>query len=177
MPGVERDRLEIRRLTEADVEAYHPVRRRGLAEHPDAFGRAVEELQSPAELAEEFRARHDGRESFVLGAGDGRLAGIVSCTREKGVKNRHKALLWGMYVVPEARGRGLGRRLVLATVERARTWPGLEQINLAVATHNAPARALYAACGFAVFGLERRALRLPDRYVDEEHMVLFLGGP
>jgi RimJ/RimL family protein N-acetyltransferase len=160
------------------VEAYHPVRRRALAEHPDAFGRAIEELQSPAEMAREFRAVHDGAESFVLGALDGGLVGIASCTRERGVKNRHKALLWGMYVVPEARGRGVGRRLVAAVIERARAWPGLEQVWLAVAAHNEPARALYRACGFEAVWLERRALKLPDRYVDEEHMVLHLsGGP
>jgi RimJ/RimL family protein N-acetyltransferase len=42
-------------------------------------------------------------------------------------------------------------------------------------TANAPARALYRAAGFEVFGVERRALRVGDRYFDEEHMVLHLG--
>jgi RimJ/RimL family protein N-acetyltransferase len=64
--------------------------------------------------------------------------------------------------------------LLDAAIARARAWPGVEQIQLAVMTENAPARRLYLAAGFEVFGLERRALRVGDRYVDEEHMVLHL---
>jgi hypothetical protein len=37
---------------------------------------------------------------------------------------------------------------------------------------------LYAALGFRSFGCERRALKIGERYVDEEHMVMDLksGG-
>jgi RimJ/RimL family protein N-acetyltransferase len=171
--------MATRRLTEADTEAYRRVRLRALAEHPDAFGRALEEAEPPDEMAEQLRTRHDGRESFILGAVQrGELVGTVGCSRDRPRKHRHKALIWGMYVVPEARGRSIGRVLLEEAIARARTWPGLEQLVLAVGTHNEPAQALYRACGFAVFGVERRALKLPDRYVDEAHMVLYLdGGP
>jgi len=167
--------VEIRHLAEADAEAYHRVRLRALRDHPDAFGRAYEEAQSLAEMAEEFRSRHDGEASFILGAlAAGELLGTVGCSRDHGLKNRHKALIWGMYVAPEARGRGVGRALLEAAIDRARAWPGLEQLTLGVAVHNQPARALYRECGFEAFGLERRCLKLADRYIDEEHMVLFL---
>src|SRR5262245_31316976 len=167
--------VEIRRLAEADAEAYRGVRLRALRDHPDAFGRAYEEAQSLEEMVEEFRSRHDGGSSFILGAFTaGEVLGTVGCSRDHGLKNRHKALIWGMYVAPEARGRGVGRALLEAAIERARAWPGLEQLTLGVAVHNQPARALYRECGFEAFGLERRCLKLADRYIDEEHMVLFL---
>jgi RimJ/RimL family protein N-acetyltransferase len=67
--------------------------------------------------------------------------------------------------------------LLDAAIARARAWPGVEQVQLAVMTANAPARALYVSAGFEVFGLERRALKVGDRYVDEEHMVLHLPSP
>jgi ribosomal protein S18 acetylase RimI-like enzyme len=52
------------------------------------------------------------------------------------------------------------------------------QIHLEVAVHNDAARALYDSLGFAVIGREPRGLRLPDRDVDEDYMVLLLdGGP
>jgi RimJ/RimL family protein N-acetyltransferase len=166
--------VEIRKLTDADAEAYRAVRLRALREHPDAFGRAYEEAQGLDEMREEFRSQHDGRRSFILGALDGKLVGIVGCARERGVKNEHKGLIWGMYVAPEAGGRGVGRALLSAAIERARAWPGLEQLWLSVGTHNQRAGALYRGCGFERFGLERRALKLGDRYIDEEHLMLFL---
>lgn len=54
-------------------------------------------------------------------------------------------------VRPSARRRGLGRRLVEAAVARARL-DGVERLFLEVAVGNAPARALYAACGFDEVG-------------------------
>jgi len=33
---------------------------------------------------------------------------------------------------------------------------------------------LYASLGFEVFGTEKRALKVGQRYVDEDYMVLFL---
>jgi RimJ/RimL family protein N-acetyltransferase len=166
--------VEIRQLTEADAEAYRAVRLRALREHPDAFGRAYEEAQGLDEMTQDFRSQHDGRRSFILGAFGGELVGTVGCARERGMKNEHKALIWGMYVVPEAWGRGVGRALLSAAIERARKWPGLEQLWLSVGTDNQRASALYRSCGFEPFGLERRALKLGDRYIDEEHMMLFL---
>ena len=167
--------LETRLLTEADAEVYRRVRLRALREHPEFFGRAYEEAETLEETVEQLRTRHAGRESFILGAFEAELVGITSCSRDRGVKHRHKALIWGMYVAPEARGHGIGRTLLREAIRRARAWPGLEQIVLGVATHNEAARALYRSCGFEVFGVERRALKVGARYVDEEHMVLRLA--
>jgi RimJ/RimL family protein N-acetyltransferase len=166
-----------RLLTAADTDAFRRLRLRALREHPDMFGRAYEETQSATEMAEEFRTLHDGQAGFILGGFDDELIGIIGCARERGIKREHKALVWGVYVVPEARGCGWGRRLLEATIRQAREWPGLERIWLSVGIHNAQARALYQSLGFAVFGLERHAMKLGDRYVDEEHMVLDLAQP
>jgi len=164
----------MRLLTAADADAYRRLRLRALSEHPEFFGRAIEEAETLAEITEQLGTRHDGRESFILGAFADGLVGIASCSRDRGMKHRHKAMIWGMYVAPEARGRGIGRRLLLEAIARAAAWPGLEQLVLGVATHNETARALYRSCGFAVFGVEPHALKLGERYVDEEHMVLRL---
>ncbi len=59
----------------------------------------------------------------------------------------------------------------------ARAAPGLEQIVLAVTAHNTVARSLYTSLGFQTYGLERHALKLGDRYLDEELMVLWLIAP
>src|SRR5262245_49264155 len=153
--------MPIRPLTGADAALYHRVRLRALLEHPDAFGADAREWQdAPLEAVVARLTRPNG---FVLGAfEDGALVGNAGAFREDSPKVRHKATIVGVYVAPEARGRGLGRALVLAAMERAGSWDGITQLHLSVATPNEAARRLYASLGFRVIGREPRALRLPD---------------
>jgi ribosomal protein S18 acetylase RimI-like enzyme len=173
--------ISIRPLTEADAVAYREVRLRGLREDPDAFGSSyADEAARPLEVAiARFRARLSAPDSFFLGAFDARgtLLGVVGFTREAGEKERHKATITGMYVVPEARGRGVGRALLDETLTRSRRLPGLAQVQLSVVTRKVAARALYASFGFAPWGLERQALKLGEEFLDEEHLVLFVTPP
>jgi ribosomal protein S18 acetylase RimI-like enzyme len=168
--------VTIRALGPADAPAYRAQRVRALRDHPEAFGRTPEEVDSVEMLAERFRTDADADADFVLGGFDGdTLVGVVGCRRERLVKHRHTAYIWGMYVAPEHRGTGLGRRLLVAAVARARTWPDLDSLWLDVTTTNHGARALYASCGFRTAGIKPRALKVGDRYYDEEVMVLDLG--
>lgn len=125
--------------------------------------------------AEEVRRRFPCAEgNFVVGAFDegGQLVGVAGFYREKHLKLLHKGVVWGMYVAPEARGRGVGRALLSAVIERARSLAGLEQIVLDVVTVNEAARSLYRAQGFQVYALEQRAMKQAGEYYDVEHMVL-----
>ena len=87
----------------------------------------------------------------------------------------HKDGLWGVYVVHEARGAGVGTLLISACIEHARRIEGVLQIHLTVASHNASAVRLYERCGVRRYGAEPRAHILPDgREIDEDLMVLLL---
>lgn len=170
--------MEVRQLTETDAEAYWQIRLRMLKEHPEAFGRAFEEsVERPTSSVMERFREDEAKGNFIVGAFDGQaLVGTVGFGRDDGIKLRHKGTIWGVYVAAEARGKGVARALMREAIERASMLPGLEQINLAVASDNAPARNLYLSFGFEVFGYERHAMKLSKRYVDEEHMVLHLGN-
>jgi RimJ/RimL family protein N-acetyltransferase len=75
------------------------------------------------------------------------------------------------------RGTGVGRDIMNSVLEHAARVEGIEQIVLAVATTQAAAMGLYLSLGFRSFGCERRAQKIGERYVDEEHMVLYLAVP
>jgi ribosomal protein S18 acetylase RimI-like enzyme len=173
--------MTVVRLGSVDVPDFWQLRLRGFREEPTAFGSSYEEaaVRPLAEVTRDFPA--SGDDSFVLGArapdGLAGLAGIVGLRREERRKRRHRAELWGMYVRCEARGQGVGRALLDELVRRARAMDPaqpLEQILLTVMAHNEPARALYRAVGFVVYGVAPRALRLDGKVYDEELMRLDL---
>ena len=144
--------MHIRQLERDDAPPYNALRLRMLRAYPDAFTSSYEEdslkalTWAEARIAAGAGAPHD----FVLGAFDPDtvLIGSVGLSIETKMKQRHKALLFGMYVAPEMEGRGVGRALLAACLERARGIPGLEQVNLSVTATNERARRLYEAAGF-----------------------------
>jgi len=101
-------------------------------------------------------------------------SGVAGFYREKGPKSRHKGRVWGVYVTPEARSAGMGRRVMQALLRRINSIDGLDQVLLSVAATQMPAIRLYRSLGFKSFGTEPRALRIGERYIDEQHMVLRL---
>jgi RimJ/RimL family protein N-acetyltransferase len=162
--------LDVRRLGTDDVASYRDLRLEGLKSHPEAFASSWEsEAEKPLSWwAERLKS------SIVLGGWvDGSpLAGVAGFRVQDAVKLRHKAVLWGMYVRPEARGTGLAAALLQRAIEHASTL--VEEISLTVVTTNAAACRLYRAAGFKEFGLERRALKVGSEYHDEMLMALSL---
>src|SRR5262249_19931377 len=160
-------------LTEADAAAYWPLRLRALREEPAAYAAAYEEQRDlPLELAAtRLREAERAPDKAIFGAFDerGQLVGTIGLAREECAKRQHKAVIWGVYVAPEARGRGAGAALLQTALDFGRQIQGLEQVLLAVAAVNAAARALYRTAGFEAWGMEPLALKLADHYVDEEH--------
>ena len=166
--------MEIRALGEADVAIYWPLRLEALRTDPEAFGSDYEESRQRPLTAVAERLRDDGASQFTLGAFDGdRLIGTVTFQRESRRKTQHKGWIQGMYVTPSARGRGVGRALMEAAIARARTGPGLEQIQLGVVATNVAAHRLYLSLGFQVYGTEPHALKIAAQRFDEDLMVLF----
>lgn len=167
--------MNIRVLDESHAQIYQELRLSALKTNPEAFGSTYErETAFSLETVAERLIPTEGK--FVLGVFDdnGALVGIVTIVRENSLKTAHKANVYGMYVAPEMRERGVGRALMLELISKARRCQGLEQINLAVVSENIPAKKLYMSLGFEVYGVERNALKYNERYFDEDLMVRFL---
>ena len=77
----------------------------------------------------------------------------------------------GIGLLPEFRGRGVGRQLMETTVYAA--WRrGMTRIELTVREHNANAIALYKRLGFEIEGLHRNAVRIDGQYQNVYAMAL-----
>lgn len=142
------------------------------AAHPEAYtSSAAERAGLPLAWWETRLSSAPAAQEIVLGAlQDGEIAGVVGLSFEQRQKVRHKAILFGMYVRPHWRGRGLGRQLLLAALEHARERPGVLVVQLTVTEGNRPAEALYESCGFARFGVEPLAVAAGSQYLSKIHL-------
>lgn len=163
--------MNIRRLTPADAPEFRALRLSALREEPTAFGSShEEEVVFPPETTAARLAEHPDQGAFGAFDGD-RLIGLVTLRREAPRKLRHKGMVYGLYVAPEARGQGVGRALLVQALALAESVPELLQVSLSVNAGNGAAIALYESLGFQTFGREPGALRVDGVLHDELHMV------
>jgi putative acetyltransferase len=101
---------------------------------------------------------------------DGQVVGWCDVLPENGQARSHVGTL-GMGLIPSARHRGIGAKLLQATITEA--WSkGFTRIELGVLTDNASAKALYERFGFETEGVMRRAYRIDGEYRDGYSMAL-----
>lgn len=166
----------LRTLAPEDATAFQALRLRGLKECPDAFASSYEEEIDT--LQEEIERRLKPKpDSAILGAfQEGKLVALTGVQRESMAKLAHKAFIWGVYVAPEARGNGIGGKVVSHALSYASETLGVRQVNLGVNTKNTAAVALYRKLGFTQYGLERGFLLVAGELHDEYQMVCLLRG-
>lgn len=166
----------IRRLKEGDLRGFRELRLRALTEVPAAF----------QEIPEQFAARSDQQilewvkgnpeeGSFILGifscAGD--LTGLAGL----GVSRKEKPRIghvWGVYVAPEARGTGAGRKIMEELLAIARSEGHFDSIDLEVVKENKRALGLYKSLGFEITGILEGGLKRHGQSWDEYTMRLRL---
>ena len=125
-------------LRPATLETVRPLRLRALREDPDAFGSTLAREQDRANADWDFWVR----DALIAFDGDAPI-GMANLKLDA-----DQAQLFGMWVAPEARGRGVAETLARALIERA----GERPITLCVADGAHAARRLYERLGFRPTG-------------------------
>ena len=179
---------DIRRVQAGDGEQLRAVRLAALRECPSAFGETAEQAAAlhPADWEARIgRSCAPGRQILAVAAdrdqGEfvGMLGGFIDSERDRPEllipvpEGARWAMVWGAYVRPCARGRGLADQL-LATVHRwAADEARVEWIGLDVVETNTRAVGFYQRNGYA-----RTTLRRPyanDSALTEVVMMRRLG--
>jgi ribosomal protein S18 acetylase RimI-like enzyme len=142
----------VRRITEADIG--------GFREALDAVARESNFLRGneapPIEAVSSFVLGNlSTRNPQFVAVAKGRIVGWCDIVRAAGMHERHLGEL-GMGILAEWRGRGIGRRLLIDTVDAADAENFL-RIELSVHSDNVRAIKLYRDYGFAEEGRKIRA--------------------
>jgi RimJ/RimL family protein N-acetyltransferase len=125
----------------------------------------------PVESTRQFlRSIVDGGGVQLLAVHGDTVVGWCDIMRNPIAGFRHVGRL-GMGLLPEFRGRGLGKRIALETIRAARA-AGLERIELEVFASNGRAIALYQSLGFVVEGVKKRSRKIDGQYDDNVCMAL-----
>ncbi|WP_203695139.1 GNAT family N-acetyltransferase [Catellatospora coxensis] len=162
--------IELRVLAPDDWPIWRELRLAALAEAPYAFGSRLADWQGDGDRPERWRGRLEIPGSYNLVALlDGRPAGMAS-----GVPTEDRVVeLISMWVRPDARGRGVGDRL-LAAVEQWARQERAQVLKLAVVEGNDAATGLYRRNGFQL--TEEVGDLMPDGVRREQIMAKELAA-
>ncbi len=153
-------RESLRFLTPRDAEALTSLRHHAVPECPSAFGTppALELSRGPAHYRRQLLQMRLGQSARWIGLWCGpQLLGVTGIRRRLET-SRPYGLVFSMYVLPQARGKGRGTRLLLAAQRHLRQSWNLPECRLQVEIHNAGALHLYERCGFHILR------RVPDAF-------------
>ena len=155
----------IRPIIQDDADALFALRLTSLKINPEAFGADYADTlhnQTAASYAE--RIPTVDSDNLMIGAElDGALVGMMGFVRETRPKTKHMGVIWGVFVDPKARGRGISKQMMTAIMTHAQQCDGLRQVVLSVVTDNQAAVKLYQRFGFTIWGTQPDALQVHDQ--------------
>jgi ribosomal protein S18 acetylase RimI-like enzyme len=148
--------MEIVRLGPGDEDRYRQIRLRALADSPSAFASTFEREEAFTPDVWTSRLTDEHTVTFLAVDGTASIGEIPAGTISVGttavrVEEAGHAQLLGMWVAPEARGRGIGERLLDAAFDCVRA-RDVRRLGLWVTESNHHARALYERAGFRPTG-------------------------
>lgn len=164
--------MTTRDATTADAAAICRIYNQGIQDR-------VATLETEERTVEERRAwleARDGRHPVLVAEADDALVGWASLNVFNPRRAYDHVADFSIYVDRGWRGRGVGRRLLDALVDRARAL-GYHKLVLSAFPWNAAGMAAYQRAGFREVGVYREQGLLDGRWVDTVVMEKILDGP
>lgn len=161
-----------RDTTDADVPAIREI----YAHHVSHGLGSFEEIPpDAAELAQRRRSILDKGLPYIAIDLDGKLAGYAYAGPFRPRSAYRFSVEDSIYVAPGLAGRGLGRALLSALIERTTAWGARQMIAVIGDSANAGSIGLHASLGFRMVGTFRSIGFKHQRWVDSVMMQLALG--
>jgi L-amino acid N-acyltransferase len=161
--------VRVRVATEADAE---PIRR--IYNHEVQHSTATFDLvpRSPEEQRS-WLASRSGAFSVLVAEWEGEVVGFASVSPYKERAAYRTTVEDSVYVRGDRRGLGIGRALLLSVLDAAEA-SGFHAVMARIEAGGAASRALHAACGFRLVGVEREVGRKFNRWLDVALMQCLL---
>ena len=156
----------IRKLTTDDFNKWKLLRLEAVKLHPKSFGESLENVQQQDKAWFEGSLKKGTTFAYEQ---NGEMVGLIGTYSLQPGNLKHRAALYGLYVKPEHRSKGIASSLVEHIINFTKTTH--KQIHLTVTTNNEAATNLYKKHGFTPYGTEPDALLIAGKYYDEYMMM------
>jgi RimJ/RimL family protein N-acetyltransferase len=169
-------KIFLRFASSQDAAQVFALRLEALSLHPEAFSADYEltAAEGAGLWAQRLEAYAKGNTAAIaIACVDEQLVGMSGIGLGHWPKTRHTAILWGVYVRENWRGKHIAEQLINACLD----WSAKNAVNvvrLGVNVSNMRAIRCYSRCGFTVYGVEPRSLFYQGEYYDELLMVKLL---
>jgi ribosomal protein S18 acetylase RimI-like enzyme len=153
------DSITIERLPPKKWQEYKALRLRALHDDPHAFSEPLDKslAYSDAIWQQKTAEAYEGKDSLIVFARAGeQVVGMIGAFFPKNEKN--VAYIFGVYVVPEARGKGISKQLLEVLLHELKANPAIATVKLEVNKEQLAAVKLYERFGFQVVGEENSLL-------------------
>ena len=154
-----------------DWRDLRAIRLEALRSEPAAYSSSYEETLARSDEHWQQRLASD-HSVHLLARAQSRPIGMVGGYLGSDEGDESVAVVFGMYVAREYRGRGIGRLLLSSLIDHLSAFPQISTIRLWVTETQDSARALYESMGFQMIGKTEEGIVVDGRQVDELIMEL-----
>ena len=154
--------IEVKTLPPERWREARELRLHALKTDPIAFGSSYEEEENLAEAEWQRRMKN-----ALFALSDGKPVGTITYLFSDRVKGKHIARIFGVYVDPNYRGQGLGRKLLENALELIQENKGVVKVQLMVNQEQGVAVTLYKGMGFDVVGQMKKEIKVGEQFYDE----------
>lgn len=124
---MEIDGIQIRPLTAVEWPAYKAIRLKALESDPKFFGETYDEAK--AKLDDDWQRHLTEAHRVVFGVFiHDKLVGMTGIVVDKEDPTGATAKLWGSWLEPAWRGKGIARKMYEARINWARAQPGIRRV-------------------------------------------------
>ena len=164
------DKIRISQLEQSEWKKYKEIRLEALKTNPTAFLNTYEDAlrYSDEKWKTELSQSQKKENVLILFAFRGKkIVGmnVVNWNNRSTIK--HIADVWGIFIYPDERGKGIGKSLMEAAISEIKNNPQFTKIKLGVNAENKAALKLYIDCGFQIVGKYKNELKFGHKYYDE----------
>lgn len=157
--------ISIRQLTEDDWEIVRSIRLKALQNDPGVFSATYEDAIKRTEA--DWKAYLTGTNTAVFGIfDDAHPIGMTGISIERDDSTYKNAFLWGSWLKPEYRGKGISKLMYQARLNWARNHATCEKITVSHRESNIASKLANQKHGFTYTHTEER--RWPDGKIEKE---------